>query len=403
MRRIISIAGLNLQQLFRNRGELVGTLVLPLLLTWVFGMAFGSGAAQSRITEIPFADADTSRYSKFVASTIDESDALKTVAVSEAEARRLVRDGDAPVAIIVRQGFGENVEHGRDARIVTIRDPGSTQAQAIVQVVAGATDRLAADAKAAHVAANALVSGADGVYPSGAPDFRELFLAADEFWRPDPPVGVRTEVVSASSSHSSELSAPASTQYSLGFTVYFVLMVSLGGAGGILEERELGTLRRLLATPASRSEIVSGKVAGVAAIGAFEAAVLVGFGALVFGVPWGNAPLAVVILLGSLVLASTGLGIMLSVLVKTRSQLSALVPIISTALAMLGGCYWPLEITSPFMQKLALLTPTGWAMVGLKNTVARGQGIESVLLPAGVLLAMAAVFFVVGLSRLRLE
>ncbi len=180
-------------------------------------------------------------------------------------------------------------------------------------------------------------------------------------------------------------------------------MVSLGGAGGILEERELGTLRRLLATPATRGEIVLGKVSGVALIGAFEATVLVGFGALVFGVPWGSAPLAVVILLGSLVLASTGLGVMLSVLVRTRSQLSSITPIVSTALAMLGGCYWPLEITSPFMQKVALATPTGWAMIGLKNTVARGLGVEAVLVPALVLLSMAALFFAIGLSRLRLE
>ena len=72
-------------------------------------------------------------------------------------------------------------------------------------------------------------------------------------------------------------------------------------------------------------------------------------------------------------------------------------------MAMIGGCYWPVEITPPFMQKVALLTPTGWAMVGLKNTVARGMGVEAVLVPVAVLLGMAGVFFVVGLSRLRLE
>ena len=88
----------------------------------------------------------------------------------------------------------------------------------------------------------------------------------------------------------------------------------------------------------------------MATIAAFEAAVLVGFGALVFGVPWGNSPAAVILTLGSLVLAATGLGIMMSALVRTRDQLSALVPVVSTAMAMIGGCYWPVEITPPFMQ-----------------------------------------------------
>ena len=46
---------------------------------------------------------------------------------------------------------------------------------------------------------------------------------------------------------------------------------------------------------------------------------------------------------------------------------------------------------------------TGWAMIALKDTVARGMGVEAVLLPVGVLLGMAALFFVVGIARLRLE
>jgi ABC-2 type transport system permease protein len=323
--------------------------------------------------------------------------------MSEADARAKVQSGDAPAAVIIPAGFGRHVERGTTATVVTVRDPGSSEAQALVEVVRGATARLATNAKAAHVTGDALVLGGGGVYPSNAPDFRTLFAEADRFWKPSPPVGTDAQVVRANATHTAELSAPATTQYSLGFTVFFVLNIAFSGAGGLLEEREHGTLRRLLATPASRFEIVGGKVTGVAAMAAFEAAMLVGFGATLFRVPWGNAPLAVAAVLGSLVLACTGLAIMCSVLVRTRSQLSAIAPALTTALAMLGGCYWPTEITPPFMQTVALLTPTGWAMTGLKNTVARGMGLDAVLLPCAVLLGMAAVAFAVGLSRLRLE
>ncbi len=121
-------------------------------------------------------------------------------------------------------------------------------------------------------------------------------------------MGIVTKTMTASATRASEMKATPNTQYSLGFTVFFVVMVALSGAGGIMEERELGTLRRLLATPASRGQIIGGKVLGVATIAAFEAAVLVGFGALIFGVPWGNSPAAVILTLGALVLAATGLG-----------------------------------------------------------------------------------------------
>ena len=402
MRRVLTIAGLDLRQLFRDRGQLVGLLVLPLLLTWVFGLAFGAGQAGSA-TKIPVADNDHSVYSAFVVASLDQTGTYVAQPMSEADARMAVHLGNAPTAVIIPAGFGREVERGTTATVTTLRDPGSTSAQAIVEVVKGATSRIATNAKAAHVSADALVLGAGGVYPANAPDFRTLYSEADRFWKPNPPVGTTSQPVRANAEHTAELSAPASTQYSLGFTVFFVLTVAFSGAGGILEERELGTLRRLLATPASRGEIVGGKVLGVASMAAFEATMLVGFGSLIFGVPWGAAPLAVIAVLGSLVLASTGMGIMVSVLVRTRSQLSAVSPALTTAMAMLGGCYWPIEITSPTMQKIALVTPTGWAMVGLKNVVARGMGFDAVVTPCLVLLSMAIVFFAVGLSRLRIE
>jgi ABC-2 type transport system permease protein len=83
--------------------------------------------------------------------------------------------------------------------------------------------------------------------------------------------------------------------------------------------------------------------------------------------------------------------------------MSAIAPVLSTALAMLGGCYWPIEITSPFMQQVAKLTPTGWAMLGLKDIVARGMGLEAALLPSAVLLTIAAVCLAIGIPRLKLE
>ena len=47
MKRILAIAWLNLIELFRDRSGLVAVIVLPLMLTWVFGAAFvlAAGAA----------------------------------------------------------------------------------------------------------------------------------------------------------------------------------------------------------------------------------------------------------------------------------------------------------------------------------------------------------------------
>ncbi|TLM77157.1 MAG: ABC transporter permease, partial [Actinobacteria bacterium] len=334
MRRVLAIAALNLRELTRDRTEFVSVIVLPLLLTWVFGTAFGSSGVE-RPLEIPVADKDGSAYSQALVARIADAPAFDVKPMTDAEARALVREGDAPVAVIVPAGFGAALEQSATPSVEVVSDPSSQRAQAALEVVRGAATRTSADVVAARAAARVLYAA--------PPAFAEGFSAADGIAEP---VTVKAVTVRLSGSRASELEAPANTQYSLGFTVFFVFMVALGSAGGVLEERELGTLRRLLAAPARKAEILGGKVTGIAFVAAFEAAMLVGFGALFFGVPWGKDPAAVALLLLALVLAATGLGVMLSALVRTRSQLSAIGPVLSTALAMLGGCYWPIEITS---------------------------------------------------------
>jgi len=388
------MAGLNLLQIFRDRSELVAVIVLPLVLTWVFGAAFGTGGGGARPIVVPVADLDDTVYSARIVRAIDEPDYYEALRVSEASARKLVADGQASVAVIVPAGFGKRLEDDETARIYVVRDPASASSQTVVQIVDGAATRVAASAEAARVAVSAL---------RGVEEFEHVFTYADGQWSPEPPVGVEARFVLASAARENELKAPPNTQYSLGFTVFFVTMVALGSAGGILEEREIGTLRRLLSAPLGRWQILLGKSLGVAFVASFEAAMLVGFGATMFGVEWGSDPLPVAMLLFSLVLAATGLGVMLSAIVRTRGQMSALTPVVSTAFAMLGGCYWPIEVTSPFMQQVAKLTPTGWAMLGLKDVVARGLGLQAALLPSVVLLGFAGVTLAIGIPRLKLE
>jgi len=70
-------------------------------------------------------------------------------------------------------------------------------------------------------------------------------------------------------------------------------------------------------------------------------------------------------------------------------------------LASLGGAWFPLEGTGPAFARLAHLTPMAWAMDGLQNVILRGQGLRSVLLPAGVLVGWAAAFYALAVVRLR--
>jgi ABC-2 type transport system permease protein len=245
-------------------------------------------------------------------------------------------------------------------------------------------------------------SAATGAAYSPAPP-ADIYAYADRIWEPDPPLAVNDVAVTASKTRGAATQAMGFQQYSLGFTLMFMLFMGIGSAGGFIDEREQGTLSRLLTTPASKAELVAGKVLGIFVTVMFEAAVMIGFGAFLFRVPWGDDPLGVIMIITAFALATTGLGVMLSTLLRTRGQVSAATAVFGTSLSMLGGAYWPLDIVSPAMRTVALMTPTGWAMTGLTNVVVRYQGAGQAVLPSAVLVGMAALFLGVGVARLKLE
>lgn len=392
MRKILALAWLNAIQLLRNPAEVVGVVVLPLVLTMLFGSAFGEDGVST--VRVFFVDEDDSVYSAQVGALIDAEEPYAVEEMTRAEAEEMIASGDGPAAVIVPDGFADDLETG-EAEIHVLRHPASESALAVRSVVQGIAVRMSGSAALASI-----VSAA----PSGAgADFDEAYRRADAEWDPQPPVSVESRTVVASEVRGDSVPAEGSAQSSIGFTVWFILFMTFGSAGGILEEREQGTLRRLLVAPIGRATVLTGKVAGTVLAATVQALVLTTVGALAFGVPWGRDPAGVALVLGSYILAGTGLAVMVSALVRTRDQMGGASPLISTGLAMLGGCLWPIEVVSPAMQAIARLTPTGWAVMGLTDVVVRNQGVQAAVTPTLVLLAFAAVTLGIGAKMLRFE
>ncbi len=109
-----------------------------------------------------------------------------------------------------------------------------------------------------------------------------------------------------------------------------------------------------------------------------------------------------VILLASALAAAT-LGTMIGAFVRSEGQANGLAWLLGMLMALLGGCWYPAELFPPFIRTASLVLPTTWAMQGMLNLVLRGRGLAGVLVPAAVLLGMAAIYFTIGTKRFRFE
>lgn len=161
--------------------------------------------------------------------------------------------------------------------------------------------------------------------------------------------------------------------------MFTVLVLGTSGAIFLVEERRLGLLRRLAYAPVPRVGIVLGKWSSKLALGIVQIAFAMLAGTLIFGMDWGaNLPMVLLLLL-SYAGVIAGLGMLLGSISKSAGQAAAIGVVAANLLGALGGCWWPIEITPPFMRKLALFLPTGWAMDGLHKLVSFGAAPSSVL------------------------
>jgi ABC-type multidrug transport system permease subunit len=180
--------------------------------------------------------------------------------------------------------------------------------------------------------------------------------------------------------------------------MFTILVMFTSGAILLVAERNQGLLRRLASSPMSRQAVVAGKWGARMALGMIQISFGLLAGWLFFHVDWGphlGTLLAVLVCYGAL---AASLGMLLGNFARTEGQAAALGVIASNVLAGLGGCWWPIEITPEWVQKLALFLPTGLAMDALHRLVSFGYGPASVMWH---LAAMAVAAVVTGAAVAR--
>jgi ABC-2 type transport system permease protein len=168
-------------------------------------------------------------------------------------------------------------------------------------------------------------------------------------------------------------------------------------------ERKSRTLQRLLTTPIARAEVIAGHVLAMFTVVFLQQALLVAAGQLAFGVDYMREPLATLLVMVTLGLWTASLGLLVGAISKSEDQVIMWALIAMFVFAAMGGAWFPLDITGQTFSTIGHLMPTAWAMDGFQNIVMRGLGLESVLLPAGIVLAYAVVFFALAVWRFKFE
>lgn len=435
----VAIALKDLRLLARDKGNFFFTFIFPLLFAIFFGVVFSGGGGGGTM-KVAVVDLDSGTVARaFVKDMRADGSFAVLSAESRDAAEAMIRAGKADAAVVLPAGFEDRLAdmlRGRSVEIEGLTAPGrgaeaglltgkltqlafqqmstlfadpvrlkrpladarraladttsldpiqKTLAAAVLGNVDALIDRTAAKVAADAAPASGPDAGPDAGPGAGAkPSFQFM------------PVKVTvTEVTNPNKTPRNAY------EVSLTQGVVWGLMGCVTAfAGSLANERARGTMTRLSVAPLRRGQILLGKALGCFVSCVAVQALLLVVTTLAFGVRISNWPM----LLAAMMVASVGFtGVMMFMagLSRTEGGASGMGRAVILILAMIGGGTIPVFFMPPVMQKLSDLSPFKWTTLAFEGALWRGYSVGQMLLPAGILLGVGLVGFVVGVSMMK--
>ena len=394
----------------RDRVAQALTFLLPIVFFSIFASVFGGqGSGTSRI-RVAVVDEDRSELSSRIIAGLEKETALRVrratdqgTTLDRHMAEQLVKDGDAPVAVVIPRGIGESfgaAGFGSSAKVQLLADVSDPIAP---QMVLGLLQKVTMTA-----APDLMMQGGMKQFEQHAGALTPQQRQAIDAWLPrlkaeaqsqDPSAAtadttammLSTEMVDVMSSTTRRGSLISF--YAAGIGVMFLLFSCVAGAGGaLLDELDAGTLERLLSTRLGMSQLLLGKWLFLALVGAAQLTVMFAWGWLVFDLPLFSHMPGFVVMTAVTASAAAALGLVLATIAKSRAQLSGFSTILILTMSALGGSMFPRFLMSETMQKFGLLTFNGWALDGYLKVFWREAALWQLWPQVLVLVALTFVF-----------
>ncbi len=387
------IAAKDLKIVLRDRNALIMMFLVPMMIISVAGLALG-GESDNIEIDVLIVDLDNDEVSRGLVEFLEEIDILNVdMESNEFAARDRVKNQEYGRLIIIPLGFTESVMTGQDTELLIIVNPTEESSNTVLEkIVEGYANRISTNVVVVKTAS------AYGIPAHTEEQILEIVDTAEQFVQP-PPVDV---IIESTTSNLVEFSP--FTQYVPGFAVMFLLFTAVqSGAISLIKEQEAGTLRRLVTAPISKAEIIGGKIASTFIRGFVQLTVLIYFGHVVFDLDLGSDILALFVLIAAVTMASTGLGLLVAVHVKTVDQADSVSLLLVMIMSAIGGSWWPLSVEPQFMQDMAHFTITAWAMDGFYDLLYFDLGLAGILDEVKWLVLMMIIFFGIAVRRFKFE
>jgi ABC-2 type transport system permease protein len=360
MKAFVKLLIANLKEFGRDRMALFWTLVFPVLFILIFGAIFSNPDSGSFNVGLVVEDALPA--GEQLAQVFEEVPVFQVFRGDQETELEALRSGARRVVIIIPANLSAAVFQKQSATVEVYYDSSQfTTAQillAIVDQVIDETDRLLTDSPRV--------------------------------------LRIEQKPIQADRLRNIDFMVP-------GILAMALMQVGIFAAQPLVAMREKQILKRLGATPLSRTTLLASQVVLRLLIALMQTGVIVAVGRLLFDVQMVGSwlLLASLVILGALTFI--GLGYMLASFARSEESSIALAQVIQFPMMFLAGIFWPVEIMPDFIRPVATVLPLTYLGDALRQVMVDAAPLYSLPVDAVVLGAWLIVCMILAVRFFRWE
>ncbi len=347
MKRLLALTWKEFLQLKRDPITMRMIVFVPIMQTLIFGYAINYDVKHLRTVVY---DEARSVESRDLISKMTATEYFTVVGhvSSFDELRHALDSARASVGLVIDRDFGKNIHRGVPARaFLIVNASDTTTATQAMSIAAGIANGLSV---------------------------RLLAQKAGWSWR-DPPIDLRVRPWYNADLKTASFIIPGLIAIILTFTLIQFT------ASAIVRERERGTLEQLQVTPATRTEIILGKILPFTLIGYVQLTMTVLLMRYLFGIVIQGSILELYLVGLMFIAAVLGLGMLISTVAKTQMQAMQMSTFFLLPFVFLSGYVFPIDGMPWIFQWLSRLIPARYFIEVLRGIILRGAGLPDLWEP----------------------
>lgn len=366
-----------LSHIRRERSTLFFAFVVPVLQTFIFGIAI-----DTQIEDIPTVvyDLDGRTAARELSDAFENSRTFHIVdrVHNDDEFQRALTSGDAKVGLKIPADYSERLLGREQARVQVLIDGSDSQVASTALTTTNLLGFQLSTGKARTLAESLNVAA-----------------ARDESGDLALPVEMRTRLLYNPNLESTHFFVPGLVGIILQLVTLFLTSFA------VVRERELGTLEQLFVTPVSRAGLLLGKLMPYALLGFVETLIVLNVMVFGFDVPI-RGDLTLLLLLSTLFLVcALALGLLVSTLAKTQLQAIQFAFIIMLPSVLLSGFMFPRAQMPAPVYAMTFAIPVTYYVEILRGVVLRGASFLDLIPSITGLSICTLVILALSLLRFR--